>query len=97
MVFNTAISKSYLFILALLAKPCSTIPRVNISDLDTHLQNLEPSIYPGLETISRGIYNNPEIGGNKTYTHNITVSYFQNNKSGEWDVYPNILTSLPTA
>jgi hypothetical protein len=100
MMFHGAVRESFLSIAAsaaLLANFCLASPQVDISDLDAHLQSLVPSIYPGLEVVSRGIYNHPEIGRNETFAHNSTISYFQNNRSGEWEVYPTILTGLPTA
>jgi hypothetical protein len=82
---------------SILANACAATSYADFSNIDAHLLSLVPSIFPELETISRNIFDNPELGGHETFAHSSTINYFQNNKSGEWDVFPNIIPSLPTA
>jgi hypothetical protein len=88
---------SFLVLADILINPCLARVIADISDIDTHLLTLKPSVYPDLETISRDIYNNPELGGSEFFAHSSTVNYFQNTRSGEWEVFPYLVPSLPTA
>ncbi|RFU31216.1 hypothetical protein B7463_g5097, partial [Scytalidium lignicola] len=100
MVSSIAPGRSALSILtsvALLAGSSLATPRVNVSTLPNYLESLRPDLFPDFEDMSRQIYNNPEIGRNETFAHNITINYFQKVKPGLWDVYPTILKTLPTA
>jgi metal-dependent amidase/aminoacylase/carboxypeptidase family protein len=99
MVFKSIANGHFLSLLASanIINPCLAKAIANISDIDAHLLSLKPSFFPDLETISRDIYNNPELGGSEFFAHSSTVNYFQNNRSGEWTVFPNLIPSLPTA
>jgi hypothetical protein len=102
MVSNMASGKSILSILALvtlLANSGYATPHVNVSvsTLATHLESLQPQIFPGLQDISSEIFNHPEIGRDEFFAHEINIDYFQNVKPGLWEVSPFILPSLPTA
>ncbi|KAF2103527.1 hypothetical protein NA57DRAFT_53046 [Rhizodiscina lignyota] len=86
-----------LILVTLLSGSSFGIPTEDVSTLPKYLQSLEHRIYPDLREISKQIYHHPEIGRNETFAHAITVDYFQNRAPGDWNVYPNILETLPTA
>lgn len=73
----------------------SSIPIVDVDSLPSFLERLVSETYPDLRAISVEIWNNPEVGRNESFAHNVTVDFF--NKHGGFQVFPTILKSLPTA